>query len=301
MVQTHRYIPDFGRGAGGYTIVPMRASATDKNRGINHRVIYKLPDRQFLGGFLSRRGPAQKGEIMFLQTVLVLAAALAAPAYARTLYIGGQSVALTSDKRSSPALAVQIPGDGIWYGFLMPGTAAGRLTVQLPPESQWPGQIFSLTVPSNHTFSTISADFPQIYTWDATFRNANPRWGNQDVHWDAALPSPNSLQSPLSGHPPIWPNFHVQTTCSATTGTYPDKGNPVLPNLANGNTAFASNQIQCWCRLKRRSDGANGGWVFRGTRPTADNCAVGCPRNCANGAADGTVFRSVLLSAFENP
>ena len=60
----------------------------------------------------------------------------------RILRIGTQSVTLTSDKRSSPALVVQMPEGDIWYGYLTTGTAPGRLTVQMPG-----GQIHSLTPP----------------------------------------------------------------------------------------------------------------------------------------------------------
>ena len=180
----------------------------------------------------------------------------------RSLRFGTQSVTLTSDKRSAPALAVQMPEGDIWYGFLTSGTAPGRLTVQMPPSgNQWPGQVFSLIAATNHTFSDIQADFPRIWTWDQAFRNANPRWGDQAVQFNAGWYN-------LTG-PGIWPTYHVQATCSATTGTYAVKGNPVLPNPANGNTAFASTERQCWCRLKQRADGANGGWVFFRANSTA--------------------------------
>ncbi|MCL2737523.1 MAG: hypothetical protein FWE17_01510 [Alphaproteobacteria bacterium] len=224
--------------------------------------------------------------------LILLGQMIFAPAsMARTLHVGAQSVPLTSDKRSSPALALRMPAGDVWYGFLVSGTVAGRLTVQMP------SGIFSLIAPSNHTFSTIQADFPQIYTWDQTFLNNFPRWGNQNVWWTAN--HNNNLSATLGGHAPIWSNFHIQATCSATTGTYPHKGNPVLPNVANGNTAFASTVRQCWCRLKQRADGANGGWVFGGTFSTAALCAFSCPDGCAN-AAGLAAFRAVLFDAFEN-
>jgi len=242
-------------------------------------MIFKIPDRQFLGGFFIALRSGAKGEIMFLQTVLAIA--LAAPAYARTLHIGGQSVALTPDKRSSPALAVQIPGDGIWYGFLMPGTAPGRLTVQMPG-----GGIFSLieSPPTNHTFSTILADFPQVWTWDVNFRNAHTEYNDTPVWFTSEFD--NSLATNA-----VWPTYHVQAMCSNTAGTPAQPGSPV----------HANNGIHCWCRLKRRADGANGGWVFMVAWTEPYHCANGCPRHCAAHAAVVSDFRAALLSAFANP
>ena len=233
-----------------------------------------------------------------LGLILVGQMIFAPASMARTLHIGNQSVTLTPDKRSTPALAVQLP-EGIWYGFLTPGTAPGRLTVRMPDN-----QILSLRTAPDYTFSTIQADFPRIWTWDHAFRDANPRWGNQAVWWDlnwynnANMPQ---LSAPLSGYPAIYPTYWVQATCSATTGSWATKGNPVLPNPANGNSAFASNQMQCWCRLKRRSDGANGGWIFHWTISSAALCAIDCPGNCANHAAVRSDIRSALLDAFANP
>jgi len=82
---------------------------------------------------------------MKLLIPIIVGLLIAASAHAvqtRTLRIGNQSVTLTSDKRSSPALAVQMPAGDIWYGFLTAGTAPGRLTVQMPS-----GQIHSLIAP----------------------------------------------------------------------------------------------------------------------------------------------------------
>jgi len=64
---------------------------------------------------------------------------------ARTLHIGNQSVPLTSDKRSSPALAVRMPENDVWYGNLVAGTAPGRLTIRMPDN-----QVYSLTEPLVH-------------------------------------------------------------------------------------------------------------------------------------------------------
>jgi len=217
----------------------------------------------------------------------LLIAVSAHAATTRTLRIGNQSVTLTSDKRSAPALAVQMPAGDIWYGTLTGGTAPGRLTVQMPPSGQWAGQIFSLIPPPNYTFSGIFADFPQVWTWDQEFRNVNPSWNGLTVFWLA-----NQYNLTGAG---IWPAYHVQATCSATAATYMAKGNPVLPTLPFGGTAR-----HCWCRLKRRSDGANGGWVWLFLFESASVCAINCPNNCAWGAND-TAFRAAMLAAFANP
>ena len=189
----------------------------------------------------------------------------------RSLRFGTQSVTLTSDKRSAPALAVQMPEGDIWYGFLTSGTAPGRLTVQMPPSgNQWPGQVFSLIAATNHTFSDIQADFPRIYTWNGSQVGLPNRFGNQSVSnfnstsWDA------NLSIERWGLAAIYPTYWVQATCSATAGTYAVKGNPAPPYTtplvaspnAAGNTVFGSTERHCWCRLKQRADGANGGWVF---------------------------------------
>ena len=218
----------------------------------------------------------------------LLIAVSAHAATTRTLRIGNQSVTLTSDKRSAPALAVQMHAGDIWYGTLTGGTAPGRLTVQMPAESQFAGQVFSLI--TAHTFSTIQGDFPQVWTWDLTFRNTHPTYNGTTVSWGNAYDA--NLRAARDGHPPIWPTYHVQAMCSNTTGTSGVKGNPV----------HASNGQQCWCRLKQRDNNANGGWVFALTlSTTTTHCASNCPANCAYNAADITNFRAALLGAFANP
>ncbi|MCL1786085.1 MAG: hypothetical protein FWG39_02965 [Alphaproteobacteria bacterium] len=214
--------------------------------------------------------------------------ASAAHAQTKTLHFGTQSVELTSDKRSTPALHVKI-GDTIWYGFLAVGTAAGRLTFKTPA-----GDVYSLIAATNHTFSAILADFPQIWTWDLDFKNANPIWGNRTVDWSTTYHTGLTNMA-------VWPTYHVQATCSATAGAMHAKGNPVLTSVTNGTTAFASTERYCWCRLKQRSDGANGGWVFIYTYSSSSECAFDCPIYCAYGAATATAFRTALFNAFANP
>jgi len=224
----------------------------------------------------------------------LLIAVSAHAAQTRTLRIGNQSVTLTSDKRSAPALAVQIDNT-VWYGYLVNGTAPGRLTVQMPG-----GQIHSLTAPPINILNAISADFPRVWTWDQAFRDANPRWGNQNVWWNTE--HDNNLSIERWGLARIWPEYHIQATCGTLAGTNAVKGDPgTLPAVSNGTTTFAAANRQCWCRLKQRSDGANGGWVFFWTRSSAAACAYDCPLGCAGDAAVYPAFRSALFDAFNNP
>ncbi|MCL2758334.1 MAG: hypothetical protein FWE64_03375, partial [Alphaproteobacteria bacterium] len=92
----------------------------------------------------------------------------------RTLYIGGQSIALTPDKRSTPALAVQLP-EGIWYGFLTPGTAPGRLTVRMPDN-----QVYSLIEPLVHgKFQVTLNNMPANSQFSLQISAA----GNFEIDW----------------------------------------------------------------------------------------------------------------------
>jgi len=201
------------------------------------------------------------------------------------MHIGPQAVILTSDKRSSPALAVRMPEGDIWYGFLTSDTAPGRLSLRMPG-----GDIFSLTPPPNHTFTTISADYPQIYTWNGGQHGLPNNFGGQSVR-DFNSTARNAGLTNVGVYPTYW----VQSTCSPTTGTWAVQGDPALPAIP-----FSGTTRQCWCRLKRRSDGANGVWVFRRTDSTAADCAFICPSGCADANMDAT-FRSVALNTFTNP
>jgi len=206
----------------------------------------------------------------------------------RTLRIGGQSVTLTSDKRSSPALVVQMPAGDIWYGFLTPGTAPGRLTLRMPSSGQWPNQVFSLTAPLSYhlSFSTISADFPQVYTWNGGQHGLPDSYNGTNVH----LFNSTTYNANLTTHG-VYPTYWIQAICSTTAGSWLQLGNPI----------HAGNGMQCWCRLKRRTDDANGGWVFAQPGSTAISCANACPNACAFFAAGNVSFRTALLNAFANP
>ena len=214
---------------------------------------------------------------------------------ARTLHIGNQSVPLTSDKRSSPALAVRIENT-VWYGTLASGTAPGRLTLRMPPAGQWAGEVYSLIepggCPAGYFCSTIWDDFPQVWTWSPEFRNTHPTWGGTTVWWDTSWY--NSNTTALTNHG-IYPTYYIQMTCSTTTGSYAVRGNPVMPTLPFGGTTR-----QCWCRLKSRADSAAGGWVFLTSYSSAADCAH-CPVQCADNAGGASVFRAALLNAFANP
>jgi len=212
---------------------------------------------------------------------------------------------LSEHRETTPSLVIN-KGGKLWYGRLDDGSGSGcpagqwcqdcnchtsescTLSITCPPGQQWVGSTAGMRFrpsgcnqsngaclndwgdctggdgsceASTHTFSTIAADFPRIWTWDQAFRDANPRWGNQNVSFNAGWYNLTAVN--------IWPNFHVQATCSSTTGTanwttgvFTTNSSITLPNPANGNTAFGSTERQCWCRLKQRSDGANGAWVF---------------------------------------
>jgi len=230
---------------------------------------------------------------LFLSRVLRLCACLTlvlGQAYAATtkaLRFGTQSVTLTSDKRSAPALAVQMPEGDIWYGFLASGTAPGRLTVQMPS-----GDNFSLIAPPpryNFSFSTIQEDFPQVYTWNGAQHGLpNAYHGRIGIYnfggqgWDATITALN-----------IYPTYWLQGICSTTSGAHMITGNPVYagPNVGS----------VCWCRLKRRSDNANGQWVLAGFFSNASECASRCPDGCAEGVVHTAAFRSLVLASFTNP
>jgi len=87
--------------------------------------------------------------IIFVAFMLAFVCAAYA-AQTRTLHIGTSSVPLFLDKKSSPALAVQIENT-VWYGFLASGTAPGRLVTEMPS-----GERYHLRSPDCEagTFST---------------------------------------------------------------------------------------------------------------------------------------------------
>jgi len=95
-------------------------------------------------------------------------------AQTKTLRIGNQSIELTSDKRSTPALAVQMPTGDIWYGHLVAGTSAGRLTVQMPS-----GQIHSLVAPPGEPFRIHLTNMPA----NSQFSFQISARGNFTVDW----------------------------------------------------------------------------------------------------------------------
>jgi len=214
----------------------------------------------------------------------LLFAISAAPA--RNLRVGTQSVPLTTNKRSTPALAVRI-GNVTHYGYLTSGTAPGRLTIRLPN-----GNVHSLIAPPpryNFSFSTIQEDFPQVYTWNGAQHGLpNEYHGRTGIfnfggtNWNASITAIN-----------IYPTYWLQGICSTTSGAHMITGNPVYagPNVGS----------VCWCRLKRRSDNANGQWVLAGFFSNASECASRCPDGCAEGVVHTAAFRSLVLASFTNP
>jgi len=229
-----------------------------------------------------------------LVLVLFLVVGMAVQAQqTRTLRIGGQAVTLTSDKRSAPALVVQMPEGDRWYGFLTSGTAPGRLTVQMPG-----GQIHSLVAPPplcppGYSCTAILDDYPQIYTWNGGQHGLPNLYNGFTVQRFNGTEYDNALGSSLGGHPAVYPTYWIQAMCSNTTGTFPNRGNPV----------HSSTGRHCWCRLKQRATGANGRWVFLGSTggAAANECAIHCPNHCEFYLATLASFRPAMLSAFTNP
>jgi len=226
---------------------------------------------------------------MKLLILIIVGLLIAVSAYAQqtqTLRVGAQSIPLFLDKKSSPVLAVQMPEGDIWYGFLTSGTAPGRLTVQMPS-----GDIFSLFPPPDWCppgffCSTIWDDYPEVYTADPEFMAVNPHYNDGNVHISTV--SEANIAALLDAG--IWPTYQVQAMCSDTNVGSWQVGEPV----------HSSTGLVCWCRLKRRYDGANGVWVQRYVNSSLSNCRTLCPSNCV-GHAHGSSFRNIMLSSFANP
>ncbi|MDR0449193.1 MAG: collagen-like protein [Rickettsiales bacterium] len=125
----------------------------------------------------------------------------------------------------------------------------------------------------------INADYPNIFTYDPTFMSSHPNYNGQSVYYDASW-----YQNFVNA----LPGYHMQSMCSNTAGTYQNVGNPV----------YNSSGSNCWCRLKRSSDGKNGAFVFNCPNSPASDCARDCANLCANSAAAASGFRSSLLSLF---
>ena len=132
--------------------------------------------------------------------VLFIGLLIAVPVHARTLRVGTQSVPLTTDKQSTPALAVRV-GNVTHYGFLVSGTAPGRLTVRMPA-----GQIHSLTPPPptgyvtnglivhlDAMWNTVNGRNPSAAIWSDLSGNGNnftlvgsPAFGPREIIFDTA-------------------------------------------------------------------------------------------------------------------
>jgi hypothetical protein len=112
-----------------------------------------------------------------------------------------------------------------------------------------------------------------IYTWNGKewCRLPNTYNGESVTHYgitsyDAAL------KGKLDGRAAIYPTYYVQSMCSDTPRLYAQPGNP----------AYAPTGINCWCRLKRRSDNANAAsWVSHYDFTSAAHCDKSCPVSCA--------------------
>ena len=226
----------------------------------------------------------------------LLFAISAAPA--RNLRVGTQSVPLTTNKRSTPALAVRI-GNVTHYGYLTSGTAPGRLTIRLPngnvhsliapPATGWP--------PHTLTFSTIQTDWSGgIVTFNLSEHGLPCVYNTHSVHYCGST-APNAGLTNIG----IYPTYWVQTMCSSTVGINAIPGTANPSDFRFGNPVHSTGGLSCWCRLKRRSDNANGPWVSQSEpRDTTHRCANNCGLNCPNALTDArnVTFRQALLSGF---
>ncbi|MCL1786053.1 MAG: hypothetical protein FWG39_02795, partial [Alphaproteobacteria bacterium] len=197
-------------------------------------------------------------------------------AQTKTLRFGNQSVTLTSDKKSTPALVFRTSDSVQYYGYLVGGAGPGLNFMTSGGERYHLAE----APPSVDIFSAILADYPGVWTWDYEFWNIYPNYNNYAVTFIAAWDGLTGVG--------IWPDYHVQAMCSNTVGAFANNGNP----------AHAGNGTNCWCRLKRRADGANGNWAFLATYSMDSDCADNCSPNCAANTGGDAVFRTALLSAF---
>ena len=159
-----------------------------------------------------------------------------------------------------------VPCNSVGVGFTTAGTGATQASDCKTPLST----------------STISADYPYIYTWNGQQHGLSNQYNNQTIsnfgstNYDSTFTTYN-----------IYPTYWLQSMCSLTTGTHSNIGNPT----------YSSSGGQCWCRLKRRNDNINGAWAFSASYSASD-CALHCAAHCAFYVFDYPDFRSGLLSSF---
>ena len=138
--------------------------------------------------------------------------------------------------------------------------------------------------------SIIMTDYEAgIYTWNGS------EWGLPDTYNSVTIFAfgNTGYDSGLTGVG-IYPTYWIQAICSTTAGaTFGSKGYPV----------YSSSGVYCWCRLKRRSDGVNGAFVFRNDGNfTSTTCPLYCAVGCAaNVAQNDNGIRTAILNAFTNP
>ncbi|MDR1337698.1 MAG: hypothetical protein LBJ73_01560, partial [Rickettsiales bacterium] len=92
-------------------------------------------------------------------------------------------------------------------------------------------------------------------------------------------------------------DYYLQDVCASTSGTYPETSCSIT--RINQNNDLNDDEFYCWCRLKRIDDKlAYDGWVFNGSRSSAEICAQRCAYFCVANTTYNSNLRSALLSAF---
>ncbi|MDR1337758.1 MAG: hypothetical protein LBJ73_01875 [Rickettsiales bacterium] len=95
--------------------------------------------------------------------------------------------------------------------------------------------------------------------------------------------------------------YLIQGLCASKKGTASQTDCSVTTIYQNN--VLYSDEIYCWCRLKRISDNlAYNGWVYYNSNLSAANCTILCIPGCRNLASltGGTpAFREALIAPFE--
>ncbi|MDR0319201.1 MAG: hypothetical protein LBH81_00470 [Rickettsiales bacterium] len=132
----------------------------------------------------------------------------------------------------------------------------------------------------------LDADWSHgIYTFDKEFNENNPVYHGSEIE---LYKYENKKESLIGAS--VWPGYYIQSICSSVEGAHLETGSP----------EYDSDGRYCWCRLKRKSDGANGVFVSNAlVVESAADCAHPCVNHCASDAGDDSDFRAALMSSFE--
>ena len=212
----------------------------------------------------------------------------------RNLHYGEKSEPLFSDRKSTPALIVQIE-EVLHYGYLTPGVVSGKLIIEKSP-----GERYSLTVPPScapgtgsqdgfipcidlhASVSTTAYDYPVISTYpDAEYNGIGTTLCGTcggDIGW-------GPVNLPLNPDM-TWTNagtaYYIQGICSTTPQS---PGMETFGFIYSGALSYDSASVNsgwCFCRLKRVSDNKNGNWVHRNSSGalSRENCFKNCVYIC---------------------